>query len=528
MLDRNSCIDRLENIGDSWPPGDPEDTVGVVRDDTLPQAKDLERISNPLILFADSPDARKTTKLMKQRLEELATKVSAESWDGETRNLYIQTCYISRNDPKGGLHLEARIASLRTEPFPEDDKERLTSLRRLACLCQESGFEHIALKPWNSIPYIYAAVSRDVLEPGKRWPSKDINQAVGMVRYPIRSADGLYRIEDRIEGNLLIKFPIENENARRATLLMKNRLEALAVEVNTFWSGSRLLQVDNCYIKPRRNIRLRSPQHLEARAADLKVTNTPPNEKITTLQTLARLCQNVGFEYVEFDERGFINVAVPRDALFRLLESSTIRRATASLRKGWLIFSTDFFDPNEEHPVLLIDGADVSLKPILFDDEGRERMGLGKILLSASNQRGLSPKAYFLNNQSRRTNQPIIRLIPSPFADLSTALSPVKLESLELSLRRYSNDGKSFEGNGETMESVIEQLTDSNSPYKGIEIQLHNAIKPLIVNSSQPSHASLTRILDALALEVHGGWHWIGPNKINFISRPYSTYVDNI
>lgn len=527
MLNRNLCSDPLTGEGDSWPLDDPEDVVGIVRYDALPQASDLETISSTLIHFA-SPNASKTTKLMKERLLKLATKVSAESWDGGPRKLRVEVCFISGDDPDGGLHLEARIASLRTEPFPVGSEERLKTLQRLACLCQESGFEHIALKLWESSPYIYVAVPRDVLEPGESWPSSDIDRHVGPVRYPIQSADELYRMD-----NNLIAF--SGENARRTTILMKKRLEDLASKVNDFWGDSRELKVENCYI-PLPPSATSSDLHSEARIVDLRVKNTPPAETVKTIERLGNLCQHVGFELVQFINENpanpFIHAAVPRDNfLFILRESIAVEKAKTALKGGWLKFSSEFFKLNLGHPTLLIDGSDVSLNPILFDDEGKRQMKLGEILLSAANHRGLSPKAYFLNNQSCIMNQPIIRLIPSPFADLSTILSPVDIESLELSLRRYSDSGESFIADrkkGETLEKVIEKLTDSNGRYYGIKIHLHNVLKSQIPDTSQPPYASLTNILDALAFKVHGSWHWIGPKKINFISRPYSDYIGNI
>ena len=67
-----------------------------------------------------------------------------------------------------------------------------------------------------------------------------------------------------------------------------------------------------------------------------------------------------------------------------------------------------------------------------------------------------------------------------------------------------------------------------NGPYTGIDIHLQRAVKSRIVHSDDytpPKDDSLTAILDALALAVHGRWYWYGGNRIDFISRGCHEYA---
>ncbi len=207
--------------------------------------------------------------------------------------------------------------------------------------------------------------------------------------------------------------------------------------------------------------------------------------------------------------------------------------------------------PNPER--LIVDGVEAVLHPIplVYDKDKVESMEFGTVefkvlrvgyaFLNSAMHRGYFPKAYYPKSYYSTANfwnseRPIIRLMRSPIADLSSVLEAVDVHSLEASISCYSYDGKKFEAGGRPLQNVLRNLMESDSFRRRdveegtelIDIRVHNVLQALTVDTRTSGFASLTHILDALALEVHGSWYWSGPKRIDFISRPYNEFIVHI
>jgi hypothetical protein len=369
-----------------------------------------------------------------------------------------------------------------------------------------------------------------LLKAGQETPNTE-NSSVGEFRQRIdSSALPLFDFPDDIAFDEVVP--------KRMTPLLKHRLLALADLLEKNFPDSQG--------SPRPKLKVKTSwenadnRHGEGRALDL-VTDPPlqGDNLEVSLGRLACLCRQPGvnFEYVRFWEKTgkpvHIHVVVPReDYLFRLKTklpevaipaNASYNKAKSILENGWMDFLRDkrFFDPSLQHPRITVDGPDVALRPVQITPENfTDGVTIGDIVLQTAARRGLTPKAFFDDPATDRISGfASIRLLPSPVSDLVTHQTAPDLNTLELSLRRVSYDGKQFVATREECQSVIERLIGNGGPYQGIEILVNEILRPQLVTLDEAPESSLTRILDQVALDVHGQWYWTGPNRIDFIPR---------
>lgn len=206
--------------------------------------------------------------------------------------------------------------------------------------------------------------------------------------------------------------------------------------------------------------------------------------------------------------------------------------AEMTFRRGWGKFRSYFsrcFDEKKNHHVWLsIHSPELLASRVPFSAK-ESKLSLGEVLLRAASFQGLFPKTFFLNQDDRENGKAIIHLIPSPISDLITAVSPVKLYYLDLSLRSFSEylGHGVFNPTNHSVQAAINDLVgDDKKPYQDICINLAHSLKCRIIRKyNEPADDSLTAILDAIAIDVHATWYWRGENRIDFISRGCHEYV---
>ena len=534
--------------GETWPIKEAgneeiEELVGGFRY-AFRSNSDLSRIDDKELELVAFPKGENNpgyaTRLMVRLLTILAKKVPLVF--GGNRKLFIQECYVPgdglNDNLKKNLHNAARIAKLKIQYLDEVSPDLITNdLQKLARLCQDINFGYVEFSK-DGKPFIHAAVIRDNLldengnlESGNSWPTKYIFQHVGQTFQPESKPSGTENLAE-IESDSIV-FPEGSENVKFTTGLMKFRLEEMARHIKKKIGPGSRLKVNFGFIPDLdESASAQRKLHAEARIVDLKIQKYDDEDSTdSSLLKLASLCQENWFEYLEFRSDGgalgrYIHAAVPRaNYLFSLHKLVSVDLARTKLTRGWQKFA-EWVMVFQGAPTIQVNGPGISLSPIFFEDNGAKNMLLGDILLSAANFQGLYPKAYFREPQDRLGNQVIIRLIPSPLADLATVLSPVSIGSLELSLKRYSDIGNKFKHSEDPLAEVLEKLTEAGGRYSGIEFHIQNVLKSQTIDVEQPPHASLTQILDAIAYQVHASWHWTGQNRIDIISRPYSEYID--
>ncbi len=389
---------------------------------------------------------------------------------------------------------------------------------------------------------------REPFKPGDWWPRVSDEKEMDQDRFVCGRITSRRLKETDLKEVRDSRIAFRDSGARHMTLLMEDKLldlaEAVATQDQEYWDGlvtNLKLFVKRCFIK--------NPDsgdnklHHEGRLIHIRFESMPDTEegRIKLMHKLAALCKQVGFGFIESTKDRlpglddiYIHAAVrPDHHLMGPWRTKTISVGDANddLKNGWGRFIRKHFNPKKAEGVILVDGAESTNQPLRLLHPGREELKIGQALLNLAAQRGLYPKAYYPERRPCSATQPIIRLLPSPLQDLVAFSSPVKVESLETSLKIYSDAGENFcpkntDSRGVPLADVLSELFGPDKRYSSLECRVHDDLKFItVVETCLHPCAGLTNILDALAYEVHGMWFWSGPARIDFVSRPYNLFL---